>query len=101
MNPLKPLFGGKAKEPEVRRALDVETGLPIPMPDQPVDWKWRATNALSAVMKYATVVAYVGDYIPGKYALIAVAVASASKDVAYIIADWLDNGKRDQSFPTN
>ena len=60
-----PLFK-KKPEPEVRRALDVETGLPIPY--TPVDWKWRALNALSAVIKYAS------------------------------IADYLDNGKKDNSF---
>lgn len=95
---LSNLLNVKPKEPEVRRALDVDTGQPIPMPGQPVDWKWRALNALSAVFKYASIVAWLAHYIPGEWALIAFAVASATKDVSFIVADWIDNGKRDSSY---
>lgn len=86
MDLLKPLFSGK--EPEVRRAEMIA----------PPDWKWRALNALSAVCKYASLAAYIADYLPGRWAAIIFGVASASKDVAFVLADWLDNGKKDNSF---
>lgn len=94
MNWLKPLF--KRKEPEVRRALDPVTSEPIPYAAP--DWKWRITNLMSAVVKYGSLVAYVAGYFPGKWAAIAFGLASASKDIAFIVGDYIDNGKKDNSF---
>lgn len=97
MNLLKPLFTGKTPDPEVRRALDPVTGQPVPYASS-VDWKWRLTNALSAVVKYASLLAYVTGHLPGKWAAITFGVASASKDIAFIVGDYLDNGKKDNSY---
>lgn len=86
------------KSPKVRRALDPVTGLPIPYAGQPVDWKWRVLNALSAVFKYASIIAWVAHYLPGDWAMGIFMVSSATKDMSFIVADWIDNGKRDSSY---
>lgn len=89
MDLTKPLYTPPTPgEPEVRKAL----------PENSPDWIWRAIHILSLVAKYGSLVSYVAFHLPGKWAALIFAGASATKDVAILIADYLDNGKKDDSF---
>jgi hypothetical protein len=85
-----------ATKPPPLRALDAETGEPIPLP--PPDWKWTWLHRLSFGLKIISIVLGITHLIPGQWAATIFAIASCSKDLLILIGDYLDNGIPDKSF---